>query len=98
MPIPTNFLTATDTQALLDSGNITPVQIIKDHQARFNDRNNQVQAWVTTNFDNALAAAQTDQTKGLPLQGVVIGVKDIISMSPSVPVPDAEGGYQGYAY
>lgn len=45
-----------------------------------------------------LAAAQTDQTKGLPLHGVVIGVKDIISMSPSVLVPDAEGRYQGYAH
>lgn len=96
MSIPTNFLTATETQALLDSGKTTPVQIIKDHQARFNDRNDQVQAWVTTSFEATLAAAQTDQTKGLPLQGVVIGVKDIISMSP--PVPDAEGRYQGYAY
>jgi Asp-tRNA(Asn)/Glu-tRNA(Gln) amidotransferase A subunit family amidase len=80
MSIPTNFLTATETQALLDTGKTTPVQIIKDHQARYNDRNDQVQAWVTTNFEGALAAAaKDDKTKGLPLH-VVVGVKDIISM------------------
>jgi Asp-tRNA(Asn)/Glu-tRNA(Gln) amidotransferase A subunit family amidase len=80
MSIPTNFLTATETQALLDTGKTTPVQIIKDHQERYNDRNDQVQAWVTTRFDDALAAAANDETKGLPLHGVVVGVKDIISM------------------
>jgi Asp-tRNA(Asn)/Glu-tRNA(Gln) amidotransferase A subunit family amidase len=80
MSIPTNFLTATETQALLETGETTPAQIIKDHQARFNDRNNEVQAWVTTRFDNALAAAGNDETKGLPLHGIVVGVKDIISM------------------
>jgi hypothetical protein len=56
MSIPTNFLTATETQALLAEGKVTPSQVIQDHQARYQERDVQVHAWVHTNFDNALAA------------------------------------------
>ena len=79
MSIPTNFLTATETQALLAEGKHTPTQVVKDHQARYQARDAAVHAWVCTNFDGALALAAKGETKGLPLHGVVIGVKDIIS-------------------
>jgi len=79
MSIPTNFLTATETQALLAEGQITVTQVVRDHQARYQARDAAVHAWVCTNFDGALALAAKGETKGLPLHGVVIGVKDIIS-------------------
>jgi hypothetical protein len=79
MSIPTNFLTATETQALLAEGKVTPTQVVKDHQARYQARDSAVHAWVCTNFDGALALAAGGGTKGLPLHGVVIAVKDIIS-------------------
>jgi hypothetical protein len=79
MPIPTNFLTATETQALLAEGNVTATQVVTDHQARYQARDPAVHAWVCTNFDGGLALAASGETEGLPLHGVVIAVKDIIS-------------------
>jgi len=79
MSIPTNFLTATETQALLATGKVTPTQIVNDHQARYQARDSAVHAWVCTNLDGALALAASGETKGLPLHGVVTAVKDIIS-------------------
>jgi Asp-tRNA(Asn)/Glu-tRNA(Gln) amidotransferase A subunit family amidase len=79
MSIPTNYLTATGTQALLASKQVTINQIIHDHQARYRARDSDTHAWVTTNFEGALAKAEKEDTAGLPLHGVVIGVKDIIS-------------------
>lgn len=81
MSIPTNFLTATETQALLATGKTTPTQVVTDHQARYETRNGEVHAWVCTNFNGALAVAASGETKGLPLHGVIIAVKDIISRS-----------------
>jgi Asp-tRNA(Asn)/Glu-tRNA(Gln) amidotransferase A subunit family amidase len=78
MSIPTNFLTA-ETQALLTEGKATLTQVTADHQARYQARDPVVHAWVCTNFDGALALAAGGETKGLPLHGVVIAVKDIIS-------------------
>jgi Asp-tRNA(Asn)/Glu-tRNA(Gln) amidotransferase A subunit family amidase len=79
MSIPTNFLTATETQALLAEGKVTLNQIISDHQARYQARDSAVHAWVHTNFDGAFALATSGKSEGLPLHGVVIAVKNIIS-------------------
>ena len=105
MSIPTNFLTATETQALLAGGQVTATQVVKDHQARYQDRDAAVHAWVCTNFDGALALAAKGETKGLPLHGVVIGIKDIISTSFTEPQPrgatcqtGTDVRYQGHAY
>ena len=81
MSIPTNFLTATETQALLAEGTVTTRQVVHDHQVLYQERDAVVHAWVHTNFDGAFALADSGETKGLPLHGVVIAVKDIISMS-----------------
>jgi Asp-tRNA(Asn)/Glu-tRNA(Gln) amidotransferase A subunit family amidase len=77
--LPTNYLTATETIALIRDGETTAKQVIQDHRDRINERDVVVRAWVTTNFDTAFKDAEL--TKGLPLHGVVVGVKDIIGMS-----------------
>jgi hypothetical protein len=100
MSIPTNFLTATETQALLAEGKVILTQVIKNHQARYQARDSAVHAWVCTNFDGALALAASGETEGLPLHGVVIAVKDIIStylhLHSFLDWTDIR--YQGYAY
>ena len=87
MSIPTNFLTATESQALLAEGKVTPTQIVSDHQARYQARDSAVHAWACTNFDGALALAASGETKGLPLHGVVVAIKDIISTYLHSPCP-----------
>jgi Asp-tRNA(Asn)/Glu-tRNA(Gln) amidotransferase A subunit family amidase len=77
--LPTNYLTATVTIALIRDGETTAKQVIQEHRDRIDERDVVVRAWVTTNFDTALKKAEV--TKGLPLHGVVIGVKDIIGTS-----------------
>jgi Asp-tRNA(Asn)/Glu-tRNA(Gln) amidotransferase A subunit family amidase len=77
--LPTNYLTATETTALIRDGETTAKQVIQDHRDRIDERDGVVRAWVTNNFDTALEKAEV--TKGLPLHGVVVGVKDIIGMS-----------------
>lgn len=74
--VPTNYLTATDTQALLANGKTTIEQILHDHRDRFEERDHEVKAWVCV--DHQAAAVATKTNKG-PLEGVVIGIKDIIS-------------------
>jgi hypothetical protein len=75
--IPSNYLTATETLALIAKGKVSAGQIIEDHRKRNEERDPVVRAWVTTNFDAAVK--RTEETVGLPLHGVVIGVKDNIS-------------------
>jgi hypothetical protein len=82
--VPTNYLTATETLDLIMSGQVTAEQVIQDHKQRYEDRNGEVRAWVHVNFDGAIAAAKS--TEGLPLHGVTLAVKDIISKSPSLQV------------
>jgi Asp-tRNA(Asn)/Glu-tRNA(Gln) amidotransferase A subunit family amidase len=77
---PTNYLTASETVALVSSGGVSLEQVIQDHQERYQQRNDDVRAWVTTNFDNAKKAAGDG-----PLRGVTIGVKDM--MSELIPLP-----------
>ena len=74
--LPTNYLTATDTQALLANGKTTIEQILHDHRDRYEERDHEVKAWVCV--DHQAAAVATKTNKG-PLEGVVIGIKDIIS-------------------
>jgi Asp-tRNA(Asn)/Glu-tRNA(Gln) amidotransferase A subunit family amidase len=71
---PTNYLTASETVALVSSGGVSLEQVIQDHQERYQQRNDDVRAWVVTNFDNATKPAEEG-----PLRGVTIGVKDMMS-------------------
>lgn len=70
--IPTNFLTATETQALLIAGKVTPEQILLDHIDRYQERDGEIGAWVHVNHCKSVI-----EGKG-PLAGVVLGVKDIM--------------------
>jgi Asp-tRNA(Asn)/Glu-tRNA(Gln) amidotransferase A subunit family amidase len=74
--IPSNYLTATETQALLAEKTTTTDQIIQEQQARYQERDDQVKAWVRVNHSRAIKESIEGQ-----LSGVVIGVKDIMSMS-----------------
>jgi hypothetical protein len=76
----TNYLTATEILVLIKSGQVTAEQVIQDHKKRYEERNDEVRAWVHVNFDGAIAAAKS--TEGLPLHGVTLAVKDIISKFP----------------
>jgi Asp-tRNA(Asn)/Glu-tRNA(Gln) amidotransferase A subunit family amidase len=76
MKLPSNYLTATETQALLASGQITADQILKDHQLRYHERDEKVKAWVCVDHSR-----ESKENIEEGLQGVVIGIKDIISTS-----------------
>jgi len=76
--IPTNYVTATDTQALLANGKTTIEQILQEHRNRYEERDHEVKAWVCVDLQAAAVSAASKTAKG-PLEGVVIGIKDIIS-------------------
>lgn len=42
--VPTNYLTATETLALIKSGQVTAEQVIQDHKQRYEERNDEVRA------------------------------------------------------
>jgi Asp-tRNA(Asn)/Glu-tRNA(Gln) amidotransferase A subunit family amidase len=73
--IASNYLTATETQALLATGGITIDQIVQEHQARYEERDDQVKSWVCVNHSRAIKESIEGE-----LKGVVIGIKDIMSM------------------
>lgn len=73
--LPANFLTATETQALLSTGKVKLDKIVKDHVARYSERDQAVKAWAHYQGENAEA-----EPEGV-LKGVVIGIKDIFSAS-----------------
>jgi len=83
----TNFLSATATQAGLEDGTISLSQILKDHHKRYQQKDDDIHAWVVTRHSQLLAEAegmQADHDKagnGMLLRGVTIGVKDIMSES-----------------
>lgn len=79
--IPTNYLTATDTQALLANGKITTKQILQDHRDRFQERDHEVKAWVCVDH------AKGGQIRDGPLRGMVIGIKDSKSELPPTSSP-----------
>jgi Asp-tRNA(Asn)/Glu-tRNA(Gln) amidotransferase A subunit family amidase len=70
----TNYLTATETQALLSDGKSTIDQILKDHKIRYQQRNDEVKAWACVDM------TKKPISRG-PLTGVVIGIKDIMRLS-----------------
>lgn len=73
MRTPSNCLTATETQALLASGQITTDQILEDHRTRYHERDEKVKAWICADHNRA----SKENIEG-ELRGVVIGIKDII--------------------
>jgi Asp-tRNA(Asn)/Glu-tRNA(Gln) amidotransferase A subunit family amidase len=77
--LPSNYLTATETLEAISRGDITPQQVVQHHKARYDARDGAVKAWVHVRHDDALKQAEGMQ--GLPLYGVVVGVKGIISTS-----------------
>jgi Asp-tRNA(Asn)/Glu-tRNA(Gln) amidotransferase A subunit family amidase len=81
--LPANYLTATETITLIKDGETTARQVIQDHCDQIDERDGVVRAWVTTNFEIAFRDAEL--TKGLPLHGVVVGVKDIIGTFALIP-------------
>jgi Asp-tRNA(Asn)/Glu-tRNA(Gln) amidotransferase A subunit family amidase len=74
--IPSNYLTATQTMALVAEDEVSLKQVIQDHQERYEQRNDQVKAWVCVDHTGA-----KEKVLEGPLRGMVIGIKDIISTS-----------------
>jgi Asp-tRNA(Asn)/Glu-tRNA(Gln) amidotransferase A subunit family amidase len=74
--IPSNYLTGTEAIALVAKDEITLDQVLQDHKDRYEQRNNQVKAWVCVDHTGT-----NDQVLEGPLRGMVIGIKDIISTS-----------------
>lgn len=74
---PSNYLTATETQQLLRSGEIDEDQILADHVGRYGDRDGEIGAWVHVNFHPDVMGPKNEREKAL--HGVVLGVKDIMS-------------------
>jgi Asp-tRNA(Asn)/Glu-tRNA(Gln) amidotransferase A subunit family amidase len=74
--ITSNYLTGTEAIALVDNDGLTLEQVLQDHKERYEQRNNQVKAWVCVDHTGT-----NDKVLEGPLQGMVIGVKDIICMS-----------------
>jgi Asp-tRNA(Asn)/Glu-tRNA(Gln) amidotransferase A subunit family amidase len=73
--IASNYLTATETIALVAKDETTLEQVLQDQQERYEQRDDQVKAWVCVDH----TAANANVLEG-PLRGMVIGIKDIISM------------------
>jgi len=69
-----NYLTATETQALLSDRETTIIQILKDHRIRYQQRDDEVKAWACVDMTKIPPSIG-------PLTGVVIGIKDIMRLS-----------------
>jgi Asp-tRNA(Asn)/Glu-tRNA(Gln) amidotransferase A subunit family amidase len=81
--IPSNFLTATETIALVRAGKLTVTQVAQDHLARYNERDASQHAWAFLDPDRVLSEAKRldaipVEQRG-PLHGAILGVKDMIS-------------------
>ncbi|ORY24021.1 amidase signature domain-containing protein [Naematelia encephala] len=83
MTLPSNYLTASETVALVAAGKLTVTQVAKDHLARYEERDPLVHAWAWLDRDLILKeAARLDAIpleKRGPLHGVMLGVKDMIN-------------------
>ncbi|EIW71099.1 hypothetical protein TREMEDRAFT_60039 [Tremella mesenterica DSM 1558] len=83
MTIPSNFLTATETIALINDGKLTVTQLALDHFARYEARDAEVEAWAYINKDHILKEAKRlddlPKEKRGPLHGMILGVKDMIN-------------------
>jgi hypothetical protein len=71
--LPSNYLTGSQTTALVASGQLTVRQVIGDHRNRIEERDKDVLAWTCTNLE----VPKPSLTK--ELCGITIGVKDIMS-------------------
>lgn len=78
-----NYLTATETIALVREGKLTIEQLAKDHLDRYKARNDDVLAWVNLDEKRVLEEARRLDNipvdKRGPLHGAIIGIKDIMS-------------------
>jgi Asp-tRNA(Asn)/Glu-tRNA(Gln) amidotransferase A subunit family amidase len=74
--IPSNYLTGTEAIALVNDDELTLEQVLQDHQERYEQRNDQVKAWVCVDHTGT-----NDKVIEGPLRGMVIGIKDNISTS-----------------
>ena len=81
MSVPSNYLSATETIALVAAGKLTVTQLAQDHLARYDERDPIVHAWAYLDKDRVMReAARLDsipQEKRGPLHGAVIGFKDV---------------------
>jgi len=77
--VATNFLTASETISLVSSGKVSLEQVVQDHEDRYQERDNDVKAWVVTNHQNVKAASKDTSKDSGPLTGVMIAVKDMMS-------------------
>lgn len=80
--ITSNYLTASETAALVRSGSLSMVEVVKDHIARHGQRDPDVQAWAFFSEEHALREAErldeiTVDKRG-PLHGLVLGLKDMM--------------------
>lgn len=80
---PSNYLTATETIALVREGKLTITQIVEDHLARYDERDPTIHAWAFLDRELVLEEAKKldalPKEKRGPLHGMVLGVKDMIS-------------------
>jgi Asp-tRNA(Asn)/Glu-tRNA(Gln) amidotransferase A subunit family amidase len=75
----TNFLTASETISLVSSGKVSLEQVVQDHEDRYQERDDDVKAWVVTNHQNVKVASKDTSKDSGPLRGVMIAVKDMMS-------------------
>jgi Asp-tRNA(Asn)/Glu-tRNA(Gln) amidotransferase A subunit family amidase len=71
-----NYLTGSDAIALVANDEISLHQVLQGHQEQYEQRNDQVKAWVCVDHTGT-----KDKCLEGPLRGMVIGIKDIISTS-----------------
>ncbi|WRT64605.1 uncharacterized protein IL334_001538 [Kwoniella shivajii] len=84
MGISSNYLTATETIALVAQGQLTVEQLALDHLSRYDERDPVVHAWAYVDRERILREAKRldgipKEQRG-PLHGVVLGVKDMMNM------------------
>jgi hypothetical protein len=73
--LPSNYLTASQTHDLVETGSLAVEQVIGDHRTRIEERDSDVLAWKCTNLTTPPPALTKE------LCGITIGVKDIMSKS-----------------
>lgn len=87
-------LTVSELQEGFRAGTFSPVEAIKAFEARIAEVDPTVNAFLSRNFENALAAAESADVS-LPLGGIPIGIKDVINVKGD-PCTCASKILQGY--
>lgn len=79
--LPTKFLTGSQTIDLVAQGHVGLEQVIADHQSRYAQRADILRAWTAVRHEEARRESGRPMVSGseLPLRGMIIGVKYIIS-------------------